>query len=73
MNRHCTVALQACQLERECQKEDKNCAELGGESVKGMMMELKKERSTLLRQKSSSVENDAMRGEEVCRTWGLRA
>jgi hypothetical protein len=48
----------------------KKCAELGGESMKWMMMELKKERSTLLRQKSSSVENDAVRGEEVCRTWG---
>jgi hypothetical protein len=74
LNRHCTVALQACQLERESQKEDKNCAELRGESVKGVMMELKiarkKERSTLLRQKCSSGENDAVRGEEVCRTWG---
>jgi hypothetical protein len=29
-----------------------------------MTMELKKERSTLLRQKSSSGENDAVRGEE---------
>jgi hypothetical protein len=38
------------------------------------MMELKiarkKERSALLRQKCSSGENDAVRGEEVCRTWG---
>jgi len=51
----------------------KKCAELGGESMKGMTMELKKEGSTLLRQKSSSIENDAMRGEELCRTWGVRA
>ncbi len=43
---------------------------LGGESMKGMTMELKKEGSTLLRQKSSSVENDAVGAEEVCRTWG---
>ncbi len=43
---------------------------VGVESMKWMMMELKKERSTLLSQKSSSVENDAVRGEEVCRTWG---
>jgi hypothetical protein len=39
-----------------------------------MMMELKKERkkerSTLLREKSSSVQNDAVRVEELCRTWG---
>jgi hypothetical protein len=49
----------------------KKCAELGGESMKAMtMMELKKEGSTLLRQKYSSGENDAVRGEEVCRTWG---
>jgi hypothetical protein len=48
----------------------KKCAELGGESMKGMKMELKKERSTLLRQKSSSGENDAVRGEELCKTWG---
>jgi hypothetical protein len=49
----------------------KKCAELGGESMKGMtMMELKKEGNTLLRQKSSSIENDAVRGEELCRTCG---
>jgi hypothetical protein len=46
---------------------------LGGESMEGMTMEVKKQGSTLLRQKSSSVENDAVRGEELCRTWGLRA
>jgi hypothetical protein len=35
---------------------------LRGESMKGMtMMELKKEGSTLLRQKSSSGENDAVK------------
>ncbi len=46
---------------------------LGAESMKGLTMELKKQGSTLLRQKSSSVENDAVRGEKLCRTWGLRA
>jgi len=46
---------------------------LAAESMKGMTMEMKKQGSTLLRQKSSSVENDAVRGEELCRTWEVRA
>jgi hypothetical protein len=39
---------------------------LGAESMKGMTMELKKQGSTLLRQKSSSVENDAMSCMYLC-------